>query len=109
MGFFAIILKFQAWINTPDIGFYIDHNWRMEQDRNKWLVPSERYRIDARYIREPWPPFLSGSQSYGGLNVFLFFILTSKNYKKKIFQTKGGACKKVSHRMPYVFDRLLFR
>ena len=74
MAIFARILTFWALLNTPDIGISIDHNLRMERDRNKRFVPLERYRIDARYVCEPYAEFLRGSLSSGGLNVnFIFF------------------------------------
>jgi hypothetical protein len=61
--------------DATDIRNYIDHNWRMEKDRNKRLVPSERYRKDAHSICKGYVEFLSGSLSSGGLNIcYLFFF-----------------------------------
>ena len=72
-------------MDATDIGNYIDHNWRMEKDRNKRLVPSERYRQDAHSICKWFVEFLSGSLSSGGLNTFFFFSFV---FHRKCFVDK---------------------
>ena len=74
MAIFARILTFWALLNTPDIGISIDHNLRMERDRNKRFVPLERYRIDARYIREAYESFSPWFSVIGRLERFFFFF-----------------------------------